>query len=164
MATSSIEQFKAGINDALADGSFIKISLGNYKGADTDLKNIYVRVVTIKREEMLSFTYRYKTRDVVKNYTILEGLELIIEQINNGFALCTLFTTAMDLSLELRNKDYILKKKSPTLQANSFYLLITRKRNVLLTAEPGKNYLYDLKITDAQGEVFKNAQDKYQTD
>ena len=160
MATSIIEQFKAEIKDALSNGSFIKISLGNYKGKEIALKNIYVRIISIKREDRLSFTYRYKTRDVVKNYTPQEGIELIVEQISLGFALTTLFTISMDLSLEVRNEEYFLKKKAPTLKALSSTSHNKEKKR-LLAAELGKNYLYELKITDAQGEVFKNAQDKY---
>lgn len=160
MATSIIEQFKAEVNDALSNGSFIKISLGNYKGREIELKNIYVRLVSIKREDRLSFTYRYRTRDVVKNYTPQEGIELMVEQIDLGFALTSLFTTSMDLSLQVRNGAYFLKKKAPTLKALSSTSHNKEKKR-LLTAEPGKNYLYELKITDAQGEVFKNAQDKY---
>ncbi|MEJ5962511.1 class I SAM-dependent methyltransferase [Pedobacter immunditicola] len=160
MATSIIGQFKAEIMEALSNGSFIKISLGNYKGKEIELKNIYVRKIIIKREDRLSFTYRYKTRDVVKNYKPQEGIELMVEQIDLGFTLTTLFTTSMDLSLEGSNGAYFLKKKAPTLKALSSTSHNKEKKR-LLTAEPGKNYLYELKITDAQGEVFKNAQDKY---
>jgi SAM-dependent methyltransferase len=161
MATSSLEQFKAAINEAISNGSFIKISLGNYKGAEKELKNIYIRMVNIKRENRLSFTYRYKTRDVVKNYTKQEGLDLMVDQVNSGFALTTLFTTTMDLSLEVRSDaEFLLKKKAPSLQALASTSHNKEKKR-LLTAEAGKQYLSELKITDAQGEVFKNAQDKY---
>ena len=160
MDTSIIEQFKAEINKALSNGSFIKISLGNYKGKDIALKNIYIRIVSIKNVDMLSFTYRYKTRDVVKNYTPQEGIELMVEQIHQGFLLTTLFTASMDFSLEVRHGECFLKKKAATLQAPSSTSHNKEKKR-LLAADPGKHYLHELKITDSQGEVFKHAQDKY---
>jgi len=161
ITSSSIEQFKSGINDALNKGSFIKISLGNYKGADQELKNIYVRLVQIKKEDRLSFTFRYKTKDVVKNFGLKEGLEFIVEQINHGFNLTTMFTREMDLSLEKKGEAlYVLRKKAPSLkeQTSSAH---NKEKKRLVTATPQKKYLHELKITDERGEVFKNAQDKY---
>jgi SAM-dependent methyltransferase len=159
--SSAVLQFSTGISDALAGGSFIKVSLGNYKGADPELKNIYVRLVEIKREDKLSFTFRYKTRDVVKNYAFHEGISLIVEQLINGFAMATLFCTTMDLALEKKGTaDYVLRKKLPTLQSKGPVSHNKEKKRIVMASQE-KKYLYDLKITDAYGEVFKNAQDKY---
>lgn len=160
--TTSLQQFETGITSALADGSFIKISLGNYKGLERDLKNIYVRVIQVKRQEKLSFTFRYKTKDVVKNYSYDEGITLLVEHIVNGFAMSTLFTTLMDLSLVQRKGgieyDLINKPASLTLQPS---LSHNKEKVRLLSADIEKKYLQELNITDAKGEVFKNAQDKY---
>jgi SAM-dependent methyltransferase len=161
MSTSTIAQFKADLNEALSDGSFIKVSLGNYKGAEPELKNIYVRVIQIKREDKLSFTFRYKTKDIVKNFNLTEGVNLIAEHLLNGFCLATLFSTAMDLIVEKKGtSDFVLRRKSASLQAQGSASHDKQKKR-LLTANPEKNYLFELKITDANGDVFKNAQDKY---
>ncbi|WP_432713385.1 class I SAM-dependent methyltransferase [Pedobacter sp.] len=160
-SSSSIAQFTAGIQESLADRSFIKISLGNYKGTAAGLKNIYVRLVQIKREEKLSFTIRYKTRDVTKNYDLKEGIIFLVEQLNNGFAMNTLFTSSMDLILERRgSSEFVCRKKGPSLAAQSS-TSHNKEKTRLLSAAPDKKYLFDLKITDERGEVFKNAQDKY---
>ncbi len=159
--SSAILQFSTGISNALTEGTFIKVSLGNYKGADQELKNIYIRQIKIKREAMLSFTFRYKTRDVVKNYDYREGISLIVEKFMDGFGMATLFSTTMDLALERKGTtDYVLKKKLPTLhlQASTSH---NKEKKRLVEAKQGKTYLYDLNITDAYGEVFKNAQNKY---
>ena len=44
------------------------------RGRDSDLQNLYVRPVALKSGARLSFLYRHKTRDVVKNHTVEEGL------------------------------------------------------------------------------------------
>ena len=72
-----MSDFLKAARESLADGSFIKLSLGHYTGDEQDLKKIILRRVVIKHKDMLSFTYRYKTRDIVKNYGIEEGFLLL---------------------------------------------------------------------------------------
>jgi hypothetical protein len=149
-------EFLSALEISLQDSSFVKLSLGDYKGLEDALKNIYVRKILVKREEKLSFTYRYKTRDIVKNYSLPEGLSLIGEALTGGgFHAATLFTTAFDLTLEKR----ALKKKEPrhTDPAPSGHDRAKKR----LIESGGKEYLHALNITDEKGNVFKNAQDKY---
>ncbi len=73
-ATAVIMKFSSAIEGSLQDGSFVKLALGDYRGTEDQLKNIHVRKIQIKREEKLSFTYRYKTRDIVKNQSLVEGV------------------------------------------------------------------------------------------
>jgi Methyltransferase domain len=67
-------QFLETLTQSIDNQTFTKLTLSKSVG-DTDLKNIYVRLVEIKKQLQLSFTYRYKTRDEVKNYpnTVDEG-------------------------------------------------------------------------------------------
>jgi len=109
---------------------------------------------------MLSFTYRHKTRDIIKNLPIPEGIHLIANFISNDFKVCTLFTTAKEVILEHGKKQLISVREhvvktavQPTLTHNK-----EKKRIIQPT---GKTYLQELKISDAEGNVFKNAQDKY---
>lgn len=159
--SNTIEQFKASIFDSISNGCFIKISLSNYNGVEIDLKNIYVRMVTIKRVDRLSFTFRYKTRDIVKNLGINEGLDFIVDHINNGFGVATLFNTEMDLILETKDSaKFILRKIAPSLSAQG-PTSHNKEKKRLLSAAPEKKYLFELGITDDKGTVFKNAQEKY---
>ena len=73
-----VSSFIAQLNISLTDNSFIKLSLGNYKGAVSELKKIYVKPVIIKRVLKLSFTYRFKTKDIVKNYSLEDGVSEIV--------------------------------------------------------------------------------------
>jgi len=160
--TSSLQQFESEITTALTEGSFIKISLGNYKGSENALKNIYVRIIQIKRVDKLSFTFRFKTNDIVKNYSYDDGVALVMEQVASGFAIATLFTTTMDLCLN-QTKDgmsYDLKQKPSSLHQPSS-LMHNKEKKRLVSTGIQKKYLQELNITDARGEVFKNAQDKY---
>jgi SAM-dependent methyltransferase len=156
-----INQFISSLSESIANNSFIKISLGNYKGLEDGLKNIYVKRVLIKRIENLSFTYRYKTRDIVKNYTVDEGIKLIQDYVENGFKVATLFTNEYDLILEqLNNQKVTIRKINPSSKNTEISLDHDHTKKRLIESQ-GKGYLHELKITDAEGNVYKNAQDKY---
>lgn len=160
LLNETTHEFTLSLQNSLADNTFVKLSLGNYKGKEENLKNIYVKRIIIKGEEKLSFTYRYKTRDIVKNYTIEEGISKVQDFIQQDFHVATLFTTAFDLSFEnLHNKKIILRKNAATI------LTVPsadhdRSKNRLISAND-KPYLTELKITDETGKVLVNSQDKY---
>jgi SAM-dependent methyltransferase len=155
------EQFISSLSESISNNSFFKLSLGNYKGSEEGLKNIYVKRILIKREEKLNFTYRYKTRDITKNFTIDEGIKLIQQSLDNGFNIATLFTNKFDLILEtLNNQKVAIRKTNPSNENTEISLEHDHAKKRLIESQ-GKGYLHELKITDAEGNVYKNAQDKY---
>jgi len=158
--SEKLDQFIESSEKSLSDHTFVKLSLGNYKGSEENLKNIYAKRILIKNEEKLSFTYRYKTRDIVKNYSPREGIDKIRESLNTGFFVATLFTTAFDLAYEnLHNKKFILRNNPPTIKEIPSADHDRKKIRLISTGE--KPYLAELKITDESGKVLTNSQDKY---
>jgi hypothetical protein len=154
------EDFMLQVRDSLSKGSFVKLSLKHYTGVEDQLKKIDIRKILIKREEKLSFTCHYTTRDIIKNYSIPESLNKIQDYLNNGFHVSTLFTMEFDLHLEtIRGRKETLRRSNPT-QSAPASLDHDRSKTRLIAAE-GKQYLRDLKITDDAGQVLKSAQDKY---
>ncbi len=154
------EEFVLSMQNSLNDNTFVKLSLGNYKGKEANLKNVYVKRIIIKNEEKLSFTYRYKTRDIVKNYTASEGISKVHDFLNQEFYVATLFTTAFDLSFEnLFDKKFNLRKNAATILSvpSADH---DRNKNRLISSND-KPYLTELKITDDTGKVLANSQDKY---
>lgn len=119
------------------------------------MKTIHIRRITVKRQEKLSFTYRYKTRDIVKNFDIDAALGLIGNYLGRDFQSAALFTTQYDLKLENGKI-----KKSPPSQTDIPSTDHDRAKNRLVTTS-GKPYLHALGITDDKGTVTKTAQDKY---
>ena len=81
--TETLNRFSELLKTSIADKNLVKLSLGNYQGNDKDLKNVYVKLVKIKRVDMLSFNYRYKTRDIFKNLSLEAGSKLIINFLSN---------------------------------------------------------------------------------
>lgn len=148
---ANTQSFLNALRDSLKDDSFIKITLGQYHGSEKDLKSAFARKVLIKRKEHLSYTYRYKTKDVVKNYELDDSIGQTEWLIGEGFQCATLFTSEFDLQLDG-------KKTKPT-QEMPESLDHDKSKNRLIAPE-GK-YLQALSITDASGKVLKTSQDKY---
>jgi SAM-dependent methyltransferase len=155
-----LQQFQIQLSESISSAQFVKISLGNYQGNEKELKHVYVRRVVVKRTDMLSFTYRYKTRDIFKNFQIAEGIALISHFISNDFKICTLFTTEKEIIAEHNKKGEIAVREKATATAIQPNLAHNKEKKRLIQAA-GKPYLQELKITDGDGKVFKNAQDKY---
>lgn len=155
-----IEQFIAALKESFDAGTFVKVSFGNYKGTEEALKQLLIRRVVIKREDKLAFTYRYKTRDVMKNYSLDEAISLISTYLDNGFKIGTLFTTAKDLILEELNNGKVVIRENQASNKEASSASHDKEKTRLIKAG-SKPYLTELKITDADGKVFKNAQDKF---
>lgn len=158
MAVSSfIEKLK----QSLTQESFIKLSLGNHQGVDKDLKQIHVKLVSIKRTLHLSFTFRYKTRDITKNFVVADGVQQIEAYLNTTqFKVATLFTEQANSIFQLNNKGEWSERtekataKKPTELSHD----VKKQRKIAGTDKP---YLHALRLTDEKGEVYKAAQDKW---
>ncbi|QNK62266.1 SAM-dependent methyltransferase [Pedobacter sp. PAMC26386] len=157
---SILQEFHKQLADSIPANVFVKISLGNYQGNDKELKNVYVRRIKIKKVEMLSFTYRNKTRDIVKNFSIEDGLTRISHFISNDFRICTFFSTEKEVIVE-HDKKGVITVRVRMIKIEAPVMLSHDKEKKRLIKPAGKTYLQELKITDANGAVYKNAQDKY---
>lgn len=161
LTPSILKTFEDAINESLMAGTFVKLSLGNYQGTQEQLKHVYVREILLKRVIKLAFTYRYKTRDVVKNYDKREGVSLILSYLNDGFKAATLFTTAKDIIWTTkRSGAAFLRDQAPSFRERP-PLAHDREKHRVLVGATHRPYLNDLNITDHTGKVYKNAQDKY---
>ncbi|GBL35079.1 hypothetical protein EMGBS15_06740 [Filimonas sp.] len=155
-----LTSFLTNLSQSLQENTFVKLTLGNYQGAEPELKNIYVKKVMIRDEEKLSLTSRFRTRDIVKNYFFDEGKDLLLSYLSDGFRTANLFTTAFDLQLE-----YLSDEKVRLRQLKASHKVLpdaAHDRNKKRHLEANTSgYLHDLQITSAEGLVLKNAQDKY---
>lgn len=158
---SVLTAFLTCIKESIANESFIKLSLGNYQGNIEQLKNIYVKVVIIKRELKLSFTYRYKTRDITKNFEVDAALDQIEQLLDHkGFRICTLFSTTENRVCELNAKQVWTVKSEKSTAAKPTNLSHDKQKERKV-GDSNKTYLKELRLTDDQGRVYKNAQDKW---
>lgn len=153
MSSDPIVPFSESLLQSLRDASFVKLTLSGYHGKEEGLQKILARPILVKKLPMVSFTYRYKTRDVVKNYDFEESAKRVGQLLRECSA-ATLLSTGFDLQYD-GNK---LKKSAPTQTAPVSLEHNRAKQRVVASNAP---YLHELGITDANGKVHASAQDKF---
>lgn len=137
------------------DNDFVKLTLNGYYGMEEGLKSVHARSVIIKRERKFSLTYRYKTKDIVKNVDYSSAVwhvRKLLPDFNNGI----LYTTQSDLIFDKKKGVRIAKASYP----EGLPMQHDRVKKRLVETQ-GKHYLHALGITDDKGQVLKTAQDKY---
>lgn len=157
---SVVKEFVEVLQESISSRAFVKLTLSKSKSpAEPVLTNVYVRTVSIKESLQLSFTYRYKTNDQVKNMEVKEGLVVINELLEKSFLTASLFTTTADYTLFISKKGKAtLTKLKPTFaEAPSEEHDRTKKKRVL----DNDAYLHLLGITDEAGVVIPRMSDKY---
>jgi SAM-dependent methyltransferase len=95
------DRFLSLLGDAVRNSTLVKLTLGKYRGPDTTLKNLFIRPVTLKAGQQLSFIYRHATRDIAKNLPPTEAIALIESLIGTDFLDAHLFTPVQTAQLEI---------------------------------------------------------------
>src|SRR6478672_8226755 len=155
----NVEKFLDSLAASLADGTFVRFTLANYKGSEERLQRIQARRVTTKKGDRLFVLYRYETRDTAKNYPVADSRELVQKQLDSGFNSAHLFTTANDLQLEIGKKGKSrLNTAKPTFKTAP---PPKHDREKTLQIAPSAFYLRALGITTEEGKVRDKQQDKW---
>jgi SAM-dependent methyltransferase len=159
MSLENIEQFIAALVESLNSETFIKITLGNYRGTDEHLQKILIRLIETKRGSRLFVLYRFDTRDTAKNYDFSEAAEKIREFFHEGFGSGHLFTTTNDCQLEIGKKGKSrLNIGKPTFKTKPS---VAHNREKETFVNPNAFYLKSLGITTDTGEIREKQQDKW---
>jgi SAM-dependent methyltransferase len=154
-----IEEFLSAVKSAFAGNTLIKLRLGGYHGAEADLKSIDVKKIVAKGSEKFSFTFHYKTRDIIKNHIQPEALGHLRTALRDEFRSAQLATSEFDLSFE-RNGDKVRLKRTEIAGRAAPSVEHNRAKNRPLT-ETDKPYLQALGISGKDGQVRNDAQDKF---
>ena len=155
----SLEKFVAAIAASLGDDTFVKATLGNYKGDDKHLQKLNIRRVTTKKGARLYFLYRTDTRDTVKNHSLDEGAKLIASLLGTEFFSGHLFTTTNDYQLEIGKKG-----KSRLNVAKPTFKIVpptTHDRTKKVQIDASAFYLKALGIATDEGRIRDRQQDKW---
>ncbi len=166
MNNTPIHQFLEKLSQSVQNQTFIKLTLSKPKHL-VDLKNIYVRLIEIKNIPKLSFTFRYTSRDEVKNHDFTEGYALIKIQLGSIFLNAILLTTENDISLiynkKGENSQILIKKTSLSdtsfLKKEGSDLSHNKEKKRLL--DPSQAYFHALEITDSKGNITPTGQKKF---
>jgi hypothetical protein len=158
-ATKVINEFITEFKKSVKEEEFVKLTLSKPSKAENDLSNVYLRLIVIKNALKLSFTYRYKTNDQVKNLDLDEaGLELM-KLLKETFKIATLFTTKADWVLVISKKGIPEIKKGKASFSETGSESHDREKKKRTTDNDA--YLHLLGITDEAGVVIPKMADKY---
>ncbi|HEX8249580.1 MAG TPA: SAM-dependent methyltransferase [Pyrinomonadaceae bacterium] len=159
MAIENVEKFTGELARSLHEETFVKLTLGNYKGADAHLQKILVRLVETKRGARLFFLFRYDTRDTAKNFDFTEGVAKVREYLGNDFFSGHLFTTENDFQIDIGKKEKSrLNTARPTFKTKPS---VAHDKEKQLPVDPHSFYLNALGITNDKGEIRDKQHDKW---
>ncbi|MSQ19024.1 MAG: SAM-dependent methyltransferase [Betaproteobacteria bacterium] len=146
------DEFLAALRASLASQSFVKLVLAKYAGDEVDLQQVAVRPVILRGEPRLSFTYRYKTKDVTKNFKPGAAAAKVGELLRASFRNAHLQTTdeTVDLTTNRRGESTLNRKKAvsdgqPAPEHNR-----TKRRHVALD----RPFWALLGVTDGEGRLI----------
>lgn len=155
----NVEKFISEMAKSLQEQTFVKLTLGNYKGSDEHLQKILVRLVENKKGAKLFFLYRYDTRDTAKNYDFSEGIKILRQTIGADFFAGHLFTTKNDFQLDIGKKGKSrLNIAKPTFAVRPTTSYDREKKRFV---QKDSFYLQALGITTDRGEIKDKQQDKW---
>ena len=97
-------QFLNLLETSLAQNSFIKLVLAKYVGPEPELQRVIIKHVTVKEQPCLSFVYRYKTRDITKNFPLDEAVSGLAGLLPDAFKNAHLLTLTDEVQLEYSKK------------------------------------------------------------
>ncbi len=159
MKPSPVEKLLALIGGALADGTFVKVTLSAFRGPDRSLKSVHIRRVDLREAPHLSFVYRHATRDVTKNLPVADGLALLQEIVGPVFRNAHLFTTRATAQLEIRDGHGARLREGPPQHAEA--PPAAHDRTKARPVPPGRDWLRALNVTTADGQVARGMESKY---
>src|ERR1043166_3288503 len=155
----NIEEFVSELKSSIERKTFVKLTLGNYKGSDEHLQKLLVRLVKTKKGARLYFLYRSDTRDTAKNFDLEKGTKLIAKALEGEFFSGHLFTTEHDFQLDIGKKERSrLNIAKPTFKTVP-QLGHDREKKQQIDAD--SFYLKALGITDDAGRVRDRERDKW---
>ncbi len=153
-----MEEFVAVLQESIEENWFVKITLSKSAPKSADLRNIYIRRIDLKGRVHLSFTYRYNSKDIVKNYILSEAIEKLYQHLGKDFLTGTLLTIEQDVVIQFNKKRKSrIQYRKPSVRKvpDSNHNKI---RNYLI--EEDCDFLEKLGIA-SEGRVNKAHQDKY---
>src|SRR5262245_44404487 len=104
MTSAPIEAFLDALRQSLADGSFVGLTLGKYRGVAGGARKVTGPRVVLQGGERLSFTHRFDTRDETQNLAFTDAEIALRDFLGRGYRAAVLFTSSADVHLEVNRR------------------------------------------------------------
>jgi len=154
-----IERLMSIIKASVSAGEFVKITMSIPSEYALELKNCYVRPILLKGIVAFSCTYRYKNKDIVKNYDPEAFYSLLHELLPKTFFAVTVFSLKQDEVLKITsNGDWLFSKQ---LASKIEKPVLNHDRSKKKQVSANQHYLQLLGISDQNGAIIPKMADKY---
>ncbi|MEI8203137.1 MAG: SAM-dependent methyltransferase [Bacteroidota bacterium] len=159
MLAQEITSFIKVLNESIASQSLVRIGIMHKRDKTKELNSVTAKLIKIKEGIRLCFVYRYPTKDVTKNHIIEECGNIVKLLLLNDFYQAELYTTEFDYFLTIQKNDVVSlrKKKSVATELPNF----AHDREKARIIKTQNNYLFELGITNAEGQIKTSMNDKY---
>ena len=147
------------MNDAVSQGTLVKMTLSKPAGKHDELRNVYVKPVFIKEKRRFAFTYRYERRDETKNYDAEQMLSVLQGLIPSRFLNAVLFTVNEDVTLLVSSKGKATLQTKKVQEVREQNIEHDKKKNRLIN--PANPWWYQLGLTTRDGKITADMQHKF---
>lgn len=162
MDKSSLGPFLTTFKTAFLANNWLKCTLSKPTANAADgLKNVYLRPVDLKKGRHGAATFRYKTRDEVKNYPLDELLFFLKQQIGTAFFSADLFTAEHHHLLQINPQGEVQFTTQKNTQTPALASSTDHNRTKKRLLDPAAPWLHLLGITNVKGVVLSAHQDKW---
>lgn len=153
-----LSQFITIVSEIDLDTQAMHLQMSKRMRKSSELRSITSRRVLIKGRELISVVYRYNTKDVTKNYTLEDFIELCSDWLENHFYNATLTLDQIEYQLLSNKKNATLREleKRNAIKSNSAH--DHQKKRLISEDTP---FLTSLGISSEKGRVYQSSQRKY---
>ncbi|MBC7884928.1 MAG: SAM-dependent methyltransferase [Saprospiraceae bacterium] len=151
--------FLSKIEELVHSKQLFKATFSKPRPNNKDIINVYLKPAEIKHELQYSLTYRYKTRDEVRNFKHDEIMAELNSLIGLYFFNAVLFSKENETSLLQNKKEHstLFSKKLK----EQIVLASTHDHQKMRYIPENSFYLQALGLAGKDGKIFDKSQDKY---
>lgn len=155
------ERFLGLLRASLADGSFLKLSLGAPADSGTDLRKVMMRRIALRGEPALSFVYRHATRDLTRNFAFAAAVGEVDKLLGTAFRTAHLFVEGAENVLDLRQPGRPRCVRHAGGPATRAPARPDHDRERAWLIAPSVGWLRDLGVTTDEGRVRTGMEGKF---
>ena len=153
------QDFLTAFHQAIETQGFDRLILSQYKGDLENLEKMTLRVISLQDKPTLSCLYRYKTKDVTKNFAIEDAMDVVTTLLNDCKQ-ANLITIEQEYQLKKNKKKVMLvmsKNQLAVKKAEAQGHDRTKQRYV----DQDATFLQGLGITDLKGQIIPSMARKW---
>lgn len=153
-----VNQFISKVSKIDLDTQAMILQMSKKMRKSSELRSVNARRVLIKGKELISVIYRYNSKDVTKNYTLKDFVELCGDWLENHFYNAILTLDNVEFRLLSNKKNASLKEviTDNTLSSNTAH---DHQKNRLISED--SPFLTSLGISSEKGRVYQASQKKF---